>query len=312
MTGVPVPIESRTMQVVPRRARARWGAALALALSPLASSCATTASDEELARLRRDVHTLRSELAATKDLVTTLEGRVTLLAAGGGDRRAPAEPDRRAAPEPAPAGGRPSLPVVKLEPSASQGPPAGGRPASRSKSRDPDSGAQDDGSPPILIKVGPSDVGEKLTVDKDVLDKPDPVLATKGARATDKKEKADYDAALEALRGSRDFGRARELFLAFQARHPRSDLIDNASYWLAECSFAEAQYARAIEELAKLIADRPGAPKVPDALLLTAEAWLKLGKSKEAEDVLRRLIKSHPNSAARAAADKRLAELGAT
>lgn len=287
-----------------------WGVALLLASAP---ACATTsATDEELARLRRDVHALRGELAEANTAIQTLEGKVTLLAASSG---AGARSPTASAPEPelaAPVAGRPSLPVVRLEGSGTEPRPVAAGKPKKGRSRDPDSGALDDGSPPILIKVGPSDTGEKLTVDKDVLDKPDPVLGTKGVKATEKREKADYDAALAALRAEAKPAHARTLFLAFQARYPRSELNDNAAYWLGECSFAEGQYARSIEELAKLVSERPSAPKVPDALLLTAEAWLKLGKSREAEDVLRRLIKTHPNSAARAAADKRLAEIGAT
>lgn len=295
------------MRFVPLRVGAS-GAGLVLALT---SACASmSASDEELARLRRDMHALRVELAATKSDVQRLEGQVTLLSVG--DRRgatAPvaAVPTAQAAQAAGPASagaGRPSLPVVRLERPATA--TSGGR------TRDPDGGAVDDGSPPILIRVGPSDVGEKLTVDREVLEKPDPVLSSKGARATEKREKVDYEAALSTLREKAQPAEARALFVAFQARYPRSGYADNVAYWLAECSAAEGQWARAIEELSKLVSERPAASKAPDALLLTAEAWLKLGKSKEAEDVLRRLIKSHPNSAARAAADKRLAELGAT
>lgn len=294
------------MRFVPLRVGAS-GASLVLALT---SACASmSASDEELARLRRDLHTLRAELATTKSDVQRLEGQVTLLSAG--ERRgpptpvavAPAAPTTSAVP-PSAGAGRPSLPVVRLERPATT--TAGGR------TRDPDGGAVDDGSPPILIRVGPTDAGEKLAVDRDVLDKPDPVLSSKGARATEKREKTDYEVALSTLREKAQPAEARALFQAFQARYPRSGYADNVAYWLAECSAAEGQWARAIEELSKLVSERPSAAKAPDALLLTAEAWLKLGKSKDAEDVLRRLIKSHPNSAARAAADKRLAELGAT
>lgn len=282
-----------------------------LALGSLAGCATTTAGDEELARVRRDVHALRGELAETKAALQLLEGQLTLLAASTAARpvaaAAPPAPD--ATPIAAAPPGRPSLPVVRLEGAA---PPAKSAARAGARSRDPDGGAIDDGSPPILIQLGPNDVGERLTVDKTVLDKPDPVLGTKGARATEQKEKVDYDAALAALRSGGSPAEARRLFEAFRTKYPRSSLQDNAAYWLAECSFAESQYARAIEELAKLIADRPSASKVPDALLLTAESWLKLGKAKEAEEVLRRLIKSHPNSAARATADKRLADLGAT
>lgn len=293
------------MRFVPLRVGA-WGAGLVLALS---SACASmSATDEELARLRRDLHAVRAELAATKSDVQRLEGQVTLLSAG--ERRGPSSavatvptaPVERPAAASATAP-RPTLPVVRLERPAT---------APHGRTRDPDGGAVDDGSPPILIRVGPSDAGEKLAVDREVLEKPDPVLSSKGARATEKREKSDYEAALATLREKAQPAEARTLFQAFQARYPRSGYADNVAYWLAECSAAEGQWARAIEELSKLVSERPGAAKVPDALLLTAEAWLKLGKSKEAEDVLRRLIKSHPNSAARAAADKRLAELGAT
>jgi len=235
---------------------------------------------------------MRAELADTKSTVAALSDRITLLTARN---NAPASTVAAMSPNSPLA----TLPVVRLE-------------KKREKAGSADNGAIDDGSPPILIKVGPNDTAEKLSVDHEVLAKPDPVLSAKGVRATEKREKADYDVALATLREQVKPDEARKLFVAFTARYPKSDLADNVAYWMSECSFAEGQWARAIDEMSKLMTDRPQSSKVPDALLRTAEAWLKLGKAREAEEVLRRLIKNYPNSAARPAADQRLTELGAT
>lgn len=269
----------------------RLGSVLSLALGVGCASSQTT--ELELSKLRQELHQIRADLAETKQTVGQLSDRVTLLSARDarpGNALPPSAPPQLAA-----------LPVVRLE-KKKAAKPAGG-----------DTGALDDGSPPILIQVDGG--GETLNVDHAVLAKPDPVLAAKPKATTekaDKREKVEYEAALAALREKAQPAEARRLFTAFVERYPSSELRDNVAYWLAECSYAEGQWVKAIEAFTAHVADRPQSAKVPDALLRTAEAWLKLQRPKEAGDVLRRLIKDYPSSAVRATADQRLAELGAT
>jgi tol-pal system protein YbgF len=336
------------------------------ALSPACAS--TSLPEAELSLLRREVRALRAEIVEARQRIEGLEGKVDLLAAarleprGAPSAAVSGPPTARAAlsdPSPGEPGDRPrparaeasraaprgeaarpeaprmpALPVVRLEPAAPRGKNDGSPSvaqatrAANEPARDLDLGAQDDGSPPVLIKVGPDVSGggdEKLPVDHAVLDKVDPVLsaskppraekaevkpkdvakeASKESRAAD-----DYRAALDTLREKKQPKEARRLFEVFRVKYPRSDLADNAAYWLGETYFAEGQWAAAIEAFAKLMADHPGSDKIPDALLRTGGAWLKLDKRREAQDVLTRLGRDYPGSEARGEADKLLSTL---
>jgi tol-pal system protein YbgF len=344
-------------------ARAILGGAL-LSVSLLPACASTSLQDAELSLIRREVRALRAEIVEARARIEGLESKVDLLAASRLEPRGPAPvaaaPSRASDPSPGEPGDRPrgaaraepartaaattttgrlpALPVVKLEPAAPRG-KNDGSPATAQAARaqaepprDLDLGAQDDGSPPVLIKVGPDaggGDGEKLPVDRDVLEKVDPVLsATKPPRA-EKPDRAaeakaaeakakepkesratdDYRAALDTLREKKQPKEARRLFEVFRVKYPRSDLADNAAYWLGETYFAEGQWAAAIDAFAKLLADHPGSDKIPDALLRTGGAWLKLDKRREAQDVLARLARDYPGSEARGEADKLLSTL---
>jgi tol-pal system protein YbgF len=267
----------------------------------------------ELSRLRRELHDTRADLERTRIQVERLEGRVTLLTAGQRDDAPPSpesrpsdEPSVAAAPsalakkEAAPRRNVPALPVVRLKPPA----------------KDED-GAQDDGGPPILIKVGP-DAAEKLSVDKEVLKRPDPVLGEIPPAKPAKKKltkadlaaaKLEYDQALSMLREQNKPDRARSLFQSFQGRYPESELIPNAAYWLAECSFAEGNHAQAAGEFLKVASAYPASVKVPDALLRAGESYLKLKNFQKASDLLKRVKDSYPGSDVASEADKALREL---
>lgn len=275
------------MRAVPRL----WLPAL---FTVAATGCATTSVEPEMSRLRREVRSLKSELAETKQSIERLENRLTLLGAGRPDQGTA----QQAAGEPAVPRVRsnlPRLPVVRIDESARQA-PAG---------EDFELGAVDDGSPPILIKLGPGDAGgEKLPVDREVLQKPDPVLSGNKSDG-----KAEYELALETLREKKRPAEARALFVQFRSKFPRSPLIANAAYWQAECSLAEAQHQRAIDELGKLIEEHPMSAKVPDALLRIARSWNELARPDQAQIALRRLTRSYPDSEAARDAEKLLAAM---
>jgi tol-pal system protein YbgF len=259
------------------------------------TGCATTgATEEDMSKLRREVRTLKADLEEAKSNIQRLENQVTVMTAGRaeyGTQTVARDPGQKSM--------LPKLPVVRLD-KHKQAAPA---------QEDPqDLGAMDDGSPPVMIKLGPEG-GEKISVDKEVLDKPDPVLSTKGAAAEKKSMQADYDRALDTLRGQRRPTEARALFTAFKSKYPESPLADNAAFWVAECSFVEEQHARAIQEFSQLIDRHPMSAKVPDALLRVGQSFSKLGKTEEARQALRKVTRGYPGSEAAQEADKILRAL---
>jgi tol-pal system protein YbgF len=262
----------------------------------------------ELSRLRRELHDTRADLEKTKADLSRIEGRMMLLAAGHEEPpahqavRAEA-PQKRAVPQ---------LPVVRLQGAA--------------KPHEGDDGAQDDGGPPILIKVGPggADAADRLSVDREVLKHPDPVLGeipaknAPAAKAAPKKKptkaeaqaaKLEYDQALSALREKNDPTQARTMLRTFQGHYPESELLPNAAFWLAECSSAEGKHAQAADEFLKLVEVYPTSFKVPDALLRAGESFVRLKDFSKASDLLKRVKDSYPGSDVATQADKELREL---
>ncbi len=277
------------------------------------AGCATNtvALEEELSRLRREVRTLHEKMSDSDLKLERLEGRVTLLALGQSGEVAPApktpvvgasDKPRKVAPRPTTpvepkitqlAGPQRTLPVVKFSGTSDE---EGGF----------EQGAIDDGSPPIMIKLGPEE--ESLPVDHAVLAKPDPVLDAPAARrsappeaphrVTKSEVKAAYEIALAKLRIDGDVRSARKLFRRFNRRYPTSELADNATYWLAECDFKERRYADALKGFQRMIDTYPRSPKVPDALVRSAEARSALHQDERAEVLLSQVIAQYPDSEA--------------
>jgi tol-pal system protein YbgF len=298
---------------------------LAFVFSPAAFclsviGCASTAGiEEEMSRMRRELVAMRKELSDTQLSVQRLEGQVTLLSVGRTPVQKAPETEVARSPSPKSKGSRAArdnrvLPVVRL-----------GNKASEAEQTDEawiDPGAQDDGSPPLVIKLDDStEVHEKdrITVDRDVLKKPDPVLsaakpaakqeAVKPAEATSADLEAQYQAALTKLRGEGKAGEALELFRAFRDQNPRSNLADNAAYWIGECHVALAAHDKAIAELEALVRDYPKSSKRADAMVRIGESWLALGNEAKAGASFRQVIDSYPKTDAAGRARSRLSTL---
>ena len=150
--------------------------------------CASTDQLEmELSRVRREVYGLRVQLDQTRREVEHLTGRVTLLSA---DRKVPVAAAVNSVARPVsavPAAPMPNLPVVRL----------GGQAPDTEDAQGNAVGAVDDGSPPVMIKLGPSSAADKLTVDRAVLAKPDPVLDAESKPATRVDMATEYQRALQ-------------------------------------------------------------------------------------------------------------------
>jgi len=272
----------------------RWICALGAVLSMAACAHGREAREHELSRLRRKVQSLERDLADAKDRIRAIDRRLSLTETGPGEpagaASAPGAPRSSAG---APDGPPPSLPVVRVA-------PEGGRPVSP-EDRDP--GALDDGRPPILIKLGPSEP-ERLSVDTSVLSQPDPVLHARDP-------KADYERALGALREARDAERAKRLFRTFERRYPESNLADNAAYWRGEAHFSLREFADAIACFRRLINEYPRSSKVPYARLRWGESLLEMSRTRLASKQLRTVLESYPESPAAKDARRLLADLDA-
>ncbi len=278
------------------------------------AACATDAAvEQELSQLRRQMHGLQQEVQKQRLEIERLEGRVTLMSLGAEPARAEptapvssqnAIPKKAVRPERGP---ERALPVVRMSAKAD------------AQGNDvvvpwTDPGAQDDGSPPILIKLGPSKSdaattasAERLEVDRTVLDKPDPVLSkakkkssrrARNKKATRAEIRKAYDDALDMLRDAKDPAGALEAFEAFVDDFPRSRLADNALYWAGECQLELEQWSSAKVTFARLLRSHPRSAKVPYAKVGLGRARIALGDRVEGEALLREVIEKYPTSGA--------------
>jgi tol-pal system protein YbgF len=94
----------------------------------------------------------------------------------------------------------------------------------------------------------------------------------------------------------KEFAAAREQFRAFLAVYPKSDLSDNAQFWIGECYYSEKNYEKAIIAYDDVIKKYPKGTKVPSALLKQALCWLELGDKTFARSLLTRITKDYPRS----------------
>jgi tol-pal system protein YbgF len=117
-----------------------------------------------------------------------------------------------------------------------------------------------------------------------------------------------YESSLDQFNDQK-YDQALSGFKSFLDTYPKSDLADNAQFWIGECFMGLKQYEHAILEFNKVIKNYPKENKVPNAMYRQAIAWLKIGDSAVAEDVLKKLIKSYPKSPEAVDAEKKLSSM---
>lgn len=153
-------------------------------------------------------------------------------------------------------------------------------------------GAQDHGQPPVMIRLrGEETSSERLTVDRNVLRKPDPVLERRSKEA-----ERSYQQALKMLRERRDPHASLEMFSKFLAKYKGHHLADNAVYWSGEAHQLLVQHEQAIVLFTQLLAAYPDSNKVPWAKLRMAQSQIALGQSDAGRALLQRVQSEHPRS----------------
>jgi len=132
--------------------------------------------------------------------------------------------------------------------------------------------------------------------------------AETGTLAPQQRELTESELYDRALGYHRD-GRHQEAmtdFDNFVKLYPRSDLADNAQFWIGECYRAQGKHEEAILAYQKVINGYPGGNKVPAALLQQGYAFDKIGDTTTAELVFKKLVKNFPKTSEAETARKRL------
>ena len=89
---------------------------------------------------------------------------------------------------------------------------------------------------------------------------------------------------------------AIEGFKKFLKLYPKSDLADNAQFWIGECHRTQQQYKEAILAYQGVINGYPKGNKVPSAMLHQALSFEKINDETTANLVFKKLLKDFPKS----------------
>ena len=128
------------------------------------------------------------------------------------------------------------------------------------------------------------------------------------AEGTGNDEEGGYNRCLALFREEK-YERAVDCFMRFLDAYPKSDLADNAQFWIGESYMALKQYEKAILAYQEVIKKYPKANKVPNAMRRQAMAWLEINDKTSARAVFKKLIKEFPNSSEAEIAQKKLNQL---
>ncbi|RME02179.1 MAG: outer membrane protein assembly factor BamD [Calditrichaeota bacterium] len=106
--------------------------------------------------------------------------------------------------------------------------------------------------------------------------------------------KSNYRLGLQKF-NERQYDEAINIFQDLLNRFPHHPLASNCAYWIGESEFALGNYTRALEAFSQVL-EFPQSFKKDDALLMSARAYLKLGNSSRAQQMLLRLVSNYPES----------------
>jgi len=118
-------------------------------------------------------------------------------------------------------------------------------------------------------------------------------------------EQDAYNAAFNQLKDGR-YEQAAAGFTQFLATYPKSNLSDNAQYWLAETFYVRRQFEKALEAFSLVSKDYPESRKMPDALLKIGYCNYELQRWNDAKAALGQVTQRYPDSTAARLASQRL------
>lgn len=107
-------------------------------------------------------------------------------------------------------------------------------------------------------------------------------------------EQVYQDGWIDYAKGNYDL--AIQSFQTYLTFFPKTSLVPNAQYWLAESYYGKGEFLKAIQEFDKLIKEHPDSSKVPSAMLKQGYAYLELGEPTQGQGILRELVAKFPRS----------------
>jgi tol-pal system protein YbgF len=108
-------------------------------------------------------------------------------------------------------------------------------------------------------------------------------------------EQSAYMAALDQLKKAQ-YPEAIDSLQQFLATYPRSQLADNAQYWIGEAYYASHDYPKAATAFQGMLDQFPSSRKAPDALLKLGYTQFQLKEYDKARTTLVDVTKRYPGS----------------
>jgi tol-pal system protein YbgF len=109
------------------------------------------------------------------------------------------------------------------------------------------------------------------------------------------KDEALYETSLLLFKRE-NYEEAVNGFKSFLSEYPKSELADNAQYWIGECYMSMKQYEQAILAFEEVIKKYPNANKTPNAMWSQAMAMKEIGDTTSTKLLLKKIIKIYPDS----------------
>jgi tol-pal system protein YbgF len=244
-------------------ARAIPGALAALLAALLAAGGCASRADIE--RVKRDQQEMRARLADVQVSLDSMKRQLDTMRTAGDDQRS----------------GQSSATIKALERRVADLESRGGPPPT------PAEGGPVAAIPPPAV---PSPAAPSM---------PHTEAATIALRREDRQPAtATNDAYRRALQSYRDgqTTQAIQQFRDYLRANPKSDLSDNAQYWIGEAYYSKGDYNRSIIELNEVLLKYPQGDQVPGALLALATSFSNSGDKIDAKLILQKLISDHPKS----------------
>jgi tol-pal system protein YbgF len=107
-----------------------------------------------------------------------------------------------------------------------------------------------------------------------------------------------------------NFDLAIDGFRDFLAGNTRSELADNAAYWIGESLFSQKKYREAIQQFDSVVNNYPKSEKVPGALLKKGYSYINVGERAQGVVQLQYVLHEHPRSQEAKLARDKLKQLG--
>ncbi|MGH8149994.1 MAG: tol-pal system protein YbgF [Steroidobacteraceae bacterium] len=121
-------------------------------------------------------------------------------------------------------------------------------------------------------------------------------------------EQAAYMQALDSIKSGK-YPDAATRLQQFLATYPKSDLADNAEYWLGQTYYASGDFGKAADAYRTLLKQWPNSSKASDALLQLGYSQYELKQYADARTTLGQVVQRFPGSNAAQQAQDRLRQL---